>query len=262
MKLSKNNIRARVDYLNKMIFDVEKRLNDAPAGRLRVSSSNGSYQFYFNEDGCRERYIDKSEMPFIKQLAQKEYDSSIIRTAISERTTLEALLNKYARGAVEDIYEKLIPARRALVKPIFIPDDEFIRNWLDEPYEKAGFSDDEPVYLTSRNLRVRSKSEVFFADKYDEYNIPFRYEVPLYLKGYGPVRPDFELLDIRYRRILYHEHLGMMDDPAYAEKNIRKVRAYEENGYTIGKNLIITMETENTPIGPRDAELVINGYFR
>ncbi|MBR5740530.1 MAG: hypothetical protein IKX81_04440, partial [Firmicutes bacterium] len=178
-----------------------------------------------------------------------------------ELTTLKALINKYEKGTVEDIYDKLAPARRELVEPIAMPDDEFIRRWLAEPYEKAGFDPGEPVFLTSNKLRVRSKSEIIFADKYDEFGIPFKYEPLLFLDGYGWVSPDFELLKIRYRQIIYHEHLGMMDDPEYAERNIRKIRAYEDNGFVIGRDLILTFETKGNHIGPADAERLIRNYL-
>lgn len=261
MRLSRNNILNRVNYLKKVVSDRTDNLENAPTGRLRVSSGNDYPQFFYKMENGEEVYIRKDDSDLVKRIAQKEYDRKVIAAAESEITTLQILLNKYDKGTAEDIYGKLAPARRSLVEPIMISDEEFVRRWLDEPYEKADFDDGEPEFLTSKGLRVRSKSEIIFADKYDEYNVPYKYECPLYLEGFGMVRPDFTAMNIRYRWIRYHEHLGMMDDPAYAERNIRKIRAYEENGFVIGRDLILTFETKANPIGPMDAERMIREYY-
>lgn len=47
--------------------------------------------------------------------------------------------------------------------------------------------------------RVRSKSEVIIADILNQEGIPYRYECPLQLKGWGKVYPDFTVLSERER---------------------------------------------------------------
>ena len=261
MRLSRNNLHARADYLQKIILKKTESLNSAPDGSLRISRSNGINQFYCKFAPNEEKYLSKSETGLIKRIAQKDYDKKVLRSAESEIAILNKLLIQYDKGTVEDIYDQLNPVRKSLVEPIFLPDDEFIQNWLAEPYDKATFEEGAPVFLTSNNLRVRSKSEVIFADKYDELGIPFKYEVPLFLRGYGRVRPDFAVLDVKLRRVIYHEHFGRMDDPEYAEKNIKKLKAYLDNGFVLGKTLLITMETKGTPITPIDAERFIRNHF-
>ena len=260
MRLSKKIMKGREEYLIRMLSEKENCLKKAPDGSLRITSCKGTPQFRHAETG-EETYLSKTEMPLIRAIAQKEYDQKVVEVGRSELTTLTALINKYDKGTVEDIYDKLVPARRELAEPIELPDDEFIKRWLEEPYRKARFADGEPEFYTSNGLRVRSKSEIIFAEKYDEHGIPFRYEPPIYLEGFGWARPDFELLIVESRQTIYHEHLGMMDDPEYAERNIKKVRAYERNGYVIGRNLILTFETKSSPIGPADAERLISNFL-
>lgn len=261
MRLSRNNIVNRVHYLEKLIADRTKNLENAPDGKLRVSSGNDYPQYFCKLGGEKEKYAGKSQRELVKRLAQKEYDVRIIEAARSEITSLKILLKKYDRGTVEDIYDSLAPARRSIVEPFVLSDDEFIKSWLEESYEKASFEEGDAEFLTSKGLRVRSKSEIIIAEKYDEYNIPYKYECPLYLEGYGRVRPDFTILKIKYRQVKYHEHLGIMDDPEYAERNIKKIRAYEENGFILGRDLIITFETKKNPIGPMDIKRVIDNYL-
>ena len=56
------------------------------------------------------------------------------------------------------------------------------------------------------------------------------------------------------------EHLGLMDIPEYAEKAIRKITAYEVNGYFPGENLILTMETRGQPLDVRLVNKLIRKY--
>ena len=261
MRLSRNNISARIEYLKKLIQSIDIGQDRAYEGSIRVTSSNGCQQFYFKSADSKEKYIGKGNSDLIKSVVQREYVEKVRKTAESELITLQILLKKYDRGTVEDIYENLASARRSLVEPVIIPDEEFVRTWLEKPYERGVFEEGDPELLTSRGLRVRSKSEIIIAEKYDEYNIPYKYECPLYLEGFGNARPDFTVLNIRYRRIKYHEHLGKMDDPAYAERNIKKIKAYEDNGFILGRDLIVTFETKNNPINPIDIERVIKNHF-
>lgn len=39
-----------------------------------------------------------------------------------------------------------------------------------------------------------------------------------------------------------------MDDPEYAKQAVEKIYLYNEHGYEIGKNLIVTMETSSRPL--------------
>ena len=80
------------------------------------------------------------------------------------------------------------------------------------------------------------------------YEIPYKYECPLYLEGAGIVRPDFTCLNVVRRREMVWEHLGMMDNIAYANKNTQKISHYEENGFVVGENMILTFETSGVPI--------------
>jgi hypothetical protein len=105
--------------------------------------------------------------------------------------------------------------------------------------------------LTDRGERVRSKSELIIANLLSKEGIPYKYECPLRLKGFGTVHPDFTALRRKARKEIYWEHLGMMDDPEYAEKAVRKISAYGANGFFPGDRLILTAETKSTPLNVR-----------
>lgn len=262
MKLSLNNFLAREKYLQNLIDAYEKDLRHLSEGTLRITSSNNSPQFLFKgPDDSQMRYLSKEKMYLAAEVAQRKYEETVIQKAKEELLYLGKMIRRYAAGTVEDIYESLAPARRELVTPFWLPDDEYVKQWLDDPYEGPGFSESDPVHYTDSGIRVRSKSEVLITQRYCERNVPFKYEKSLYLNGWGWVSPDYHLLNVRLRKEYIHEHLGMMDDIYYANQNIGKVHAYEKNGYIPGKNLILTFETKQHPINLWEIDEIIDQYL-
>ncbi len=263
MRLSINNLQERLEILDDIIAEKRRALRNAPNGSIRIANDKRGPRFYHITDPKRSRgkYISINEVDLIRQLIQKDYDFKVLERAIKERTCILHLIGRYRKGTAEDVFDKLIPERRRLITPIILPDDEYVQKWLNRPYEGLGFKDTDPFIENDRGLRVRSKSEVIISNRYDARGVPNRYEEPLFLKGYGKVYPDFRLLNVRTRKEFIHEHLGMMDDPAYAEDNIIKIKAYQYNGWILGENLIITMETKNSPINAKDIDLIIDNYL-
>ena len=92
-------------------------------------------------------------------------------------------------------------------------------------------------------------------------NIPYFYEVPLYLQGYGYVKPDFTILNKRTGKTYYWEHLGLMDVEDYCQTAIKKIECYEKNRIYPGKQLILTYETKDHPLNIRIAERLIKEYL-
>lgn len=263
MKLSLNNIRGRERYLKKILEEKEEALSKAPRGSLKVSYSHGMVQFKQTDyrGSGNERHIPVAENELARQLAQKTYDEKVFKRAERELRFLNSLISLYEEGNCDDVFEKLSDVRKRLVIPIVMPDDEYVKRWLDDDYTGLGFEEGSKEYFSSAGLRVRSKSEGSIADKYDENNIPMKFEKPILLKGYGAAYPDFTLLNVRLRKVYIHEHMGMMDDPEYVDQNMRKLAAYQRNGYFPGINLILTFETKGVPFDPRIMDGIIRQYL-
>lgn len=64
--------------------------------------------------------------------------------------------------------------------------------------------------------------------------------------------PDFTLLKVKTREIIYHEHLGLLDDEEYRKANLAKLEEYRKNGIYQGKNLIITYEGTGCPLNIKE----------
>ncbi len=67
------------------------------------------------------------------------------------------------------------------------------------------------------------------------------------------------VLNVRKRKTLYWEHLGLLSEYDYAQKNFSKINDYEE-GIMLGKDLIIIMETGDAPINTKLVEEKLKLY--
>lgn len=241
-----------------------KRVNNAPEGKLRISKSKKYIRYYkvTSNDRRNGKYISSKEIDHVKELAQKEYDLEVLKRIKKEMYCLGLYEGLLEKGTYESIYDSLTETRKALVTPVYLSDEEYVKNWLSREYEEMGFKEGDPCYITKNGVKVRSKSETIIVGELNSGNIPLLYEVPLYLKGYGPVRPDFTVLNVRTRKEYIWEHFGMLDKPEYLENALKKIEAYIANGYIPGVNLIITFESGNHPLNLKTVSTLIEKYLK
>jgi hypothetical protein len=126
--------------------------------------------------------------------------------------------------------------------------------WLSAPRigrELAGHVQNaEPLaysaipHQTIRGELVRSKSEVVIANCL--HSIGLRYEYERGLEGTADqgrrLRPDFTIIG-RTGKVVLWEHLGMLDNPVYAEHWNWKLAWYARNGFELNRNLFVTSQT-------------------
>ncbi len=180
--------------------------------------------------------------------------------AKAELQQLEKMLRKYPACTYEDVYNKLHETRKKLVHPVILPDEELIQKWEADDYARKGFSENMPEYYTDKGERVRSKAEILIANALYRHQIPYHYEKPLYLDGYGMIHPDFTILNVRLRKELYWEHMGMMDCTDYAEEALNRIVVYEKHDIFPGEHLILSHETQKRPIHSKMIETYILKY--
>lgn len=264
MEEIKNLLEAREDYLIQLKKNKEKSLQFAPEGSLRINRRGTRMQYYHRNDpkDFTGKYIRRENFELVHKLAQKDYDKKILDALEKELEAIKKYYLNYPDRNVERIYESLHEERQKLITPILETDEEFVRKWETVTYQGKEFSEGMPEIYTAKDERVRSKSEMIIADLLSKEGIPYRYEYPVYLKNFGRVHPDFMALNVEKREEVLWEHLGMMDDENYAEKNIRKIAAYIQNGYYPGDNLILTFETRNTPINQKLIMQMIQHYLK
>ena len=198
----------------------------------------------------------------VKKLCQENYDRKVLSAAKAELKGLEKMYRNYDEKTCESVYEKSKKERQKLIHPIWLPDNEYIQKWEQVAYDKKSFQEDAPEFYTNKGERVRSKTEILIANALEKHQIPYRYEAPLKLKGYGVVHPDFTCLNIRLRKQMYWEHMGMLDEESYRDYALDKILAYEKNGIFPGDGLILTHETQKNPVNSKIIEEMILHYLK
>lgn len=244
----KEKLYSRRKYLEEIIESLKPKLSKGnPAQSVYAKRHKKGFQYYI-KNGKNIKYIKASEKEYVKQVIQQEYESKVIKAAGEEYKKLTALIKVYEETVVEDVYEHMPTGKRFVTKPIELTDEEYIKMWNEQQYEKLAFREGAPEFFSSKGERMRSKSEVIIANLLDKLKINYKYEKPLRLDKLGVVHPDFTLLDVKNRKEIYFEHLGMMDDQVYRNNAINKIRAYEKSGYYMGDRLVITAEIVNCPL--------------
>ena len=261
--MMKEQLKEKSKEIDKLILEAEKSLKKAPKGSLVLSKSNGVTQYYHKTESAQKKgkYISSKNKKIIAALAQKDYDLRFLDLIKKQKKQIDKVIQLLTDIDLTTVYSKLSEGRKKYVKPYVLSDEQYVEQWLEVKYTGKTFFDDMPVIMTERGERVRSKSEKILADKLFAMGVPYRYEYPVHLKGYGTVYPDFTLLNVRERKEFYLEHFGMMDDPEYSEKAIKKLEDYAKNKIYIGKNLLVTFETRHKPLEMKVVEQMIKEFI-
>ena len=252
-----------IRILEKIIEYAEKSLKAAPQGILRISRKGNSSQYYWRKDEKDKngKYIKKKDRNIAYELAQKDYDKDILQTAKEQKGKISRFLKQYAPERIKEIYTSMPLEKQMLITPCILTEEQYVTKWENRSYIGKEISADIPEIYTEKGERVRSKSEKILADKFNLMKIPYLYEYPLQLKGYGVIYPDFTLLNKKTRQEYYLEHFGMMDDTRYSEKTIQKIELYEKNGIFPGEKLLMTFETSKHTLNMMLVEQMITKYL-
>ena len=260
------SLKKEKDEQEKIALALRKReslFRKTPSGMLRVSKSNGVFQYYFKKDGTASyEYVPSSKREIVKELAQRDYETSLLKKLEENTKNIDRFIKHYRQDPVNNVYDKLSEGRKMIIDPVMFTDSMYIEKWYREhpgnmnPYPEKG------IITTERGEVVRSKSEKILADMFNKYGIPYQYEPEIQLKGNKTVYPDFILLDIRKRKTYIWEHLGLAGNEDYAVSNLKKIYLYEKSGYHLGVDLLISEESEEMPLDLQLIKEKIGMYFQ
>ncbi len=238
-----------------------ERLQDYSRYKIKTSVSNGCSQYYLKDDDTGKwKYVKKSQYKLVEKILQRDYEFILHKKLSEQYSILSLFLKEYDVNCITDTYTKLSDARKMMVTPIMETDDAFTERWLREhPDRKNTYPEEGAVYTTS-GIFVRSKSEKIIAELLEKHSVPYRYEAALTLNNGRVVYPDFTILNVRLRKTIYWEHLGLIGIDEYACKNLQKINDYDRSGFSIGDNLIVTMECNGYKFDSRIIEEKIRRY--
>ena len=202
-------------FLQEIINETQKWLkNHSQKQTLCVKQRKDKVLYYAAQGNGKQKYLRQNQYKIVTQLAQNSYDANLQSCAEKELQIINTFLQQYPKIPADKLFERLNKNRKAIVDPLYPTDQAVISNFLNN---KPVASDYRPEGLTQKTENgelVRSKSEVLIANYLLHANVPYIYELPIVLDN-RIIHPDFTVLNVRTREILYWEHLGMMDNKEY-----------------------------------------------
>ena len=253
-------MRARYRTLISAISSLEKQREKLADGSINIKKHRNKPRYYLHLDK-RNKYLGQNDTELIRELVQKDHIDKAIRAATHEAEVLKNDIIGYPRLTMEKVYEALPEERKEYASPIIPGDEEYAREWLAIPFKPKPFKKGAPKYFTLKGERVRSKSEVIIADRLFAKGIPYKYECPLWVEN-GFIHPDFTILRMSDRKIVYHEHCGKMTDPEYTKDIPERANKYARIGIFQGDRLFYTFESAECPLDIEALDTFIESNFR
>lgn len=232
----------REHWLRDLKQNLETSIQNAPLGNLKIINCRGVEQYYLDSAETRTsypngKYLRKSDFELAGKLAQRNYDEKLLSEVEKQLKNIQNIIKKYEKQEIVQVeelysvYDRMSPSRKKMVDARIISDKEYVNQWSAKIYSGKDFAEGQAEIYTEKKERVRSKSEKIIADMLYHKNIPYKYECPINLKGLGMIYPDFTCLRLADCKTILWEHLGMMTDPIYCQKAMKKIDIYAKNGF-------------------------------
>ena len=261
-----DDLKKRLEYDVQLMQEIRGKIKKLPDGLLKVDTKFGSkgviFDYHMRKKGEKTGvYLKRNQDKLVKELAQKEYLSKMLRTLEHEIHVLKRFLSEFDAEALKKVYAEMKAGKKELVVPYQYPDDEYSYFWQAKNYEGGKFSENDPEIYTKKGERVRSKSEQIISDRLYDAGIPYRYEFPFVYEGNKVIHTDFTVLRKSTRDVFRWEHFGKMDDPKYRKTFFWKQSLYAQHGYVPGINIIYTFEDKDNPLDTRFLDRLIKKFF-
>lgn len=231
-----------------------KATSNKPTYAIEVVKHANTYQYYRAFPGGKRTYIRKEQLPQVQQVLQRSYDIAVYERLQKIERKLKLMMKQEKLFDVDHEYNKLCQGKRDLIEPIKQTGEMYAVEWLAQHPGQQNTYPETTTFITNRGERVKSKSEKILADLFEKHGIPYSYEPAVQLSNGARVYPDFALLNVRERKTIYWEHLGLVDDERYASRNWAKIYEYEKVGIELGNNLIISIESDTMPLNIKQIE--------
>ena len=273
---SKQQLQREIETREKALAAAQRRLSKAPAGKLQVKTSRGHERFYKHmpknehpegsakaaDSDLRKytvQYLSQRNMEEILALADKRYCEALIKDLEHE---IRAMRRFQAELHPEKKYDdaKLIPeSLRDKIRPVVLPQEARCMLWQGEPFRSNIFPiDPASVYKTIRDESVRSRAECYIANALAARSLAYHYEELLEINS-SVIYPDFTIMHPVSGELYYLEFFGMMDNPAYAEKALQKIRTYQAAG--LAPRLICIFDSKSASFQTAVLDAILDSYF-
>ncbi len=265
MKQIIETIKQELANHEKQISVLEAKLDSAEHGKLEIKLIHGKKRFArYLPSETRYEYLGNAKLDTVKALAQKRYDTNILKILKKRQLVLQKGLKILESSnnilEINNVYDSLPSEIKQFVNPVVFMNEDYIKDWQNISYRKLNIPPDIQYY-TAKGERVRSKSEIIIADRLNLLGVPYHYEYPIDLK-FTTLYPDFIVLNTRTHKTYVWEHLGMLDKSDYATRAKEKLELYAKGDILLGKNLIVTFETSQSALDTKYLDFLIKEYLK
>ena len=261
--------------LENLLISAQEKKKGFPEEDLYTRKMNNSIRYMKHNPGTGEtQYLKKEKADEVRALEEKAYWIKLERTAKEELKTLnkvEKILEK--TGDWERVFFDIPMEKRHLIKPYEAKPIEVSEEQKDRWRMLAiRYGNRNRKYLpknstTLNGEHVKSKSEIIIADRLKVAGVPYVYEYETvvaneYSGAFEKWYPDFKVLNTRTGKEYYWEHLGMVDKADYFATGMFKLDVFAANDIIVGDNLIVTMETAETPMNTEYIDMIIRKVLK
>ena len=257
-------------YLSKeqiLLREMRHELRNLPQGTLQRKDKKGGTEYYTRIDGTQV-YIPKNQYRMVNDLKRRRVLETAENIAKGNIRAMERLLKEYEPLDFDEIERSLPRAYRGLepAKPDFVPGEKTFYGAKSQHFTQSEnpFMREKLVNSTYFGLKTRSKSEAIIAESLYRAGFSVYYEKKIILYDeFGNQKTaylDFVIpLTLEYE--MGWEHNGLLDDDAYLERNVEKLRLYHLNGIYQPKNLIITADKSGGGLDNEYIECLVQNYL-
>lgn len=254
---------SHIKELQKKERILEKIVSGRSDDILNVIHDGERVKYYRRENGSSNRvYINSKQLDEIKNLEENEYYRKLKKAIEKERITFQRL-EKQLKAIKEPsgIFLSIPKEKRHLICEFEEWNfDEDIVNEIKLDSKKSRVTDSK--YITINGEKVRSKSELIIADRFQSYGLLYCYEPATFISAGNQIwHPDFKVINKRTGAIFYWEHFGMLDNNSYCDDFQYKLEQYADSGFYLGENLIMTTESSTRPISTALIDNLIKHYL-
>ena len=254
-----HSLEKELEHLSFRIEFLKTQIGQLPAGRLKRKRRGKAVRYCQCLDK-QDHYLSKQKWGTVEALAKKRYYQAQLQDLQKEMDVLNRCMAVLSEPKETQILLEERPYLVDLLKSVFQPVDEQLREWAEADYPSTAGHPENLIHQGPKGVMYRSKSETMIARGLFEKRIPFRYEND---KDIGGVtyHIDFTIRHPKTGQYIYWEHAGAMDMESYAVNMGMKLRAFASVGIVLGRNLILTMETRQYPLSYGMVEDIIQQWF-
>ena len=232
------NIMVELKRHEKKLVLLNTELQKLPTGILIVRNN----RYYQRIDG-KEVGITKNPT-LIRKLCRKKYLLEQVKRLEKNIKILSRPVGNLMKVASDEIIDNLPKFYQNMSVEKFY--HSTIADWIAKPYTQNSYKPEDQKYESTKGIKFRSKSELIIANLLEEYNIPYRYEPEMTLKG-KRICPDFMIKNPFTAETIIWEHFGALHLPDYEKKMNEKMEWYLTQGLVPFETVIYTFEFDLNP---------------